>query len=708
LKTNFKKIFVPQHGQFACGLACLAMIVKYHGGEARQEEIRNISGTTLQGTTLLGLYQAAEKLNLMPEAYEAGLENLKQLSAPAILHVVKDKTLEHYIVCFGFENERFIIADPGESRIKKVTETELAKIWQSKVLLMLTPTRNFVKRNDEKREKFLWLKKIVEEDFPVLSLAFVLGVIISVLGLSTAIFSQKLIDDLLPSKNLEKICLGLALFFILLIARSGLDFLRSIFMLRQTRDMNNRLVNSFFSKILYLPKSFFDATKTGEIIARMNDSRRIQQTLSYLVGGVLIEILILLFSIIYLLFYSWKMALIAAACIPFFVLLVVLYNNKIVEGQRNVMVSYAATEGMLIDFVQGVNEIKTANRQPVFHQSVKVMYGLFQEFGYKLGMLGNQYGFISQLISTLTSVALMVLGIVWILNGQLKLGELMAIITIGGMIISSTASLSSVNIRLQEAGVAFDRFYEFMKAKPEFTPDENFQTIEKEACEAHLEIKNISFRFIGRKKLFEDVSMEVHTGEIICLLGEVGSGKSTIIQILQKHYAIEDGVILFNGKSLSDYSTPLWREYTGVVSQHTKIFSGTIGENICLGNFQEERKAVMDFCKKYGFNRFFNDFPQGLETLVGEDGINLSGGQQQLIGFARALYRSPLLLLLDEPTSAMDKNTEQFVIDLLEKIKPQTAIVLVTHRRQLAEVVNRVYELENQTVQSINRLVKSP
>lgn len=487
--------------------------------------------------------------------------------------------------------------------------------------------------------------------------------------------------------------LGLALFFLLLTARSGLDYLRNLFMLRQTKGMNNRLIDSFFSKILYLPKSFFDSTKTGEIIARMNDSRRIQQTLLYIVGGVLIEILVLLFAIGYLLLYSWKMALIASACIPFFIILVILYNKKIVEGQRNVMVSYAATEGLLINVIQGVNDIKIANKQNVFKQTVQVMYGIFQEFGYKLGLLGNQYGLITQIISTITSVSLIAFGINEILNSRLKLGELMAIITIGNMIISSTASLSSVNIRLQEAGVAFDRFYEFIKAKPEFEEVDKLSKIKEKPENVHLQINDLSFRFIGRKKLFDHISMEVKKGEIVTLFGEVGSGKSTLIQILQKHYFPESGKILFNNKHLSEYSIPQWREYIGVVSQQVKIFNGSVGENICLGNFAEERTAVIQFCEEYGFDIFFNRFPQGFDTLLGEDGVNISGGQQQLISLARALYRKPLLLLLDEPTSAMDTKTEKFVIDLLQQKASQYAVLMATHRTYFAEISSRVYFL---------------
>lgn len=294
------KIFTPQHGEFSCGLACLAMIVKYYGGFARQEDLRAISGTNLQGTTLLGLYQAAEKLNFKAEGCEAATEDLKTIESPVILHVIKENRIAHYIVCFGFENGKFTVADPAETRITQLTEDELSEIWQSKTLLLLNPTENFVKQTAEKREKFRWLLDVVRDDYPLLTVAFALGTITAALGLASAIFSQRLIDNLLPSRDFEKIITGIFLYLFILLAGSGLSYIRSIFMLRQTRNINNRLIDKFFRKIFFLPKTFFDATKTGEIIARMNDSRRIQQTLSYIVGDVLIQVIILLFSIIFL------------------------------------------------------------------------------------------------------------------------------------------------------------------------------------------------------------------------------------------------------------------------------------------------------------------------------------------------------------------------------------------------------------------------
>ena len=694
---EYKKVFVRQHGDFSCGLACLSTIIRYYGGDIKQEDLRSISGTTIQGTTLLGLYQAAEKVYLKPEGYSASIEDLKKLEHPTILHVIKNKNQQHFIVCFGCEKDKFIVADPAWG-VLAMSADELEAIWQSKTLLLLKPTDKFVKTESDKRNKLRWFQSMLKDDYPLLITAFVLGTLISILGLTTAVFSQKLIDDLLPSKDFERIGIGIALFFVLLLFRSGLEYLRNIFIARQGRDFNNRLVDKFFSKILFLTKSFFDSIKTGEIVARMNDSRRIQQTISYTVSSAMIDILILIISIIFLLVYSWKMALMALVCIPFYVLLVAGYNHRIVEKQREVMVTYALTESTFIDHIQGVDEIKNANKQPVFKSMINGIYGLFQNSSYNLGVLGAKYGMLAQMISTTITVGIILSGIYFVLNDELKLGELMAIISISGLIISSTANLSIVNIRLQEAGVAFNRYYECIKAEAEPDENEGKQMIDKTG-NVRLEINHLSFRFIGRKKLFDDVSLYVEKGEIAMLLGEVGSGKSTLVRILQRNYLSESGEILLNGQPISDLSLQTWRSHIGVVSQTVKVFNGTVGENICLGNLEAEKEVLVDFLREYGFEDFINNLPQGLYTLVGEDGINLSGGQQQLVALARALYRQPILLLLDEPTSSMDSKTETFVMDLIKRKAEQFATLLVTHRSHLAEYADRVYVFEGQSIQ---------
>ncbi len=688
---ELKKIFVRQHGEFSCGLACLAMVIRYFGGDIRQEGLRSTTGTSMQGTSMLGLHQASEKLGLNSKGYISSLKDLQTIEAPCILHVVVNR-MEHFVVYFGMRRGKFIIADPG-SELKALSENEVNEIWKSKALLQFKKTEKFIRKASEKKDRQQWLFGILKEDTAILSSAFILGVIIAILGLATAVFSQKLIDELIPSKNGMRLFSGISLFFLLLLGKAGIEYLRSSFLMRQARDFNIRMANAFLSKILYLPKSFFDSVKTGEIISRMSDSRRIQQTVGYIAGNVLIDILVLITSVVFLSLYSWKMSLIALSCIPFFICLVFIYNKKIVESQRSIMETQAITESFLIDTLQGVNEIKIANKQDIFRNSAAGLYQLLQEKAFGLGKLGIRYGWFSQLVSTTIMVSIIITGVSWVLDDQLKLGELMAIITVAGIIVSSSASLSVVNIRLQEAGVAFDRFYEFQKIQPEYTAEMLPTGPLRESIDS-LTVKELSFRFTGRKKLFENVSLEVQKGEIVSIEGEVGSGKSTLIQVLQRHYHAESGEITVNGRPFGEYSIPAWRNLIGVVNQQVKIFNGTVEENICLEGFGKERKQLIVFCKEYGFDSYFNNLPHGLDTLLGENGVNISGGQQQLIGIARALYRRPSLLLLDEPTASMDSQTEQFIISLLREKCADTVTLLVTHRNKLANICDRRYLLD--------------
>ena len=693
-KKNIQRSFVKQHGNYSCGLACLSMIVNYHGGHILQEDLRAISGTTIQGTTLLGLYQAAQKINLKADGCKGSIASLKDVGLPTILHVLKNKTQEHFVVCFGFEDGKFKIGDPSWG-IMDMDENELDAIWKSKALLMVEPNDTFIRKKNERQSKIRFFQKLLQEDYPLLIVAFILGLMVSVLGLSTAVFSQKLIDVLLPAKEFDKIVIGIGIFFLLLLFRGGLDYLRNIFIARQNRDFNIRLIDNFYSRILNLPKFFFDGTKTGEIVARMNDSRRIQQSITYVFGSTLIDVLILLISTVFLFFYSWQLALVASLCIPLFALLVLKYNSKIIGRQKEMMQAYALSESTFIDTIQGLDEIKKANKQSAFHKMINIIYGFFQEASFNLNILGAKYGFFTQIISVSVTIAVISLGVFFVLKGHILLGELMATITIASMIISSTANLSIVNIRLQEAAVAFNRYVEFLKIETEKNVVDDRKNGIETLENINLQIKDLNFRFIGRKLIFSNISLEVNKNEMIILTGDVGSGKSTLLQLIQQNYQPESGEILFNQQLIQEYPLSTWRQYAGSVDQAVKIFNGSLGENICMDNFFESRDSVIEFCREYGFNRFFDGFPQGLDTLLGEEGINISGGQQQLVALARVLYRNPSLLLLDEPTSSMDSHTEEFVMNHLEKRRNQYAIILVTHKTNLNKYADRIYCLVN-------------
>lgn len=689
--STLKRTFTQQQDQSDCGVASLLSLIQYYKGTNTLEKLRELSGTNTTGTTILGLYQCANKVGFTAEAFEADLPNLKTLNEPCILHVLMEGNLQHYIVCYGYNLylRVFIVGDPAKG-LKQVNETELEKIWQNKTLLKLQPNENFELKKHQNNLKWLWFKGLIKDDINVLTITMVLGVLATALNLATAIFSQKLIDKILPSGNQQKLIISLILLFFVLLIRAGLSFIRQHFLLLQSKDFNSRIVGSFFKALVHLPKSFFDTRKTGDMITRMNDTARIQKNIAYISGSVFIDIVILLTTSFFLINYSLTIALITFAFIPIVAWVILSYAKPIKKHQSAVMVASAVNESNYIDTINGIMVVKAHSQENLFTNKINKVYGNLQNQSFALGKLGNRFTITTDVISVVLSIVLITVASFMVLHKQLKVGEMMAIISLAGTLIPSVARLSQINLQLQEAKVAFDRMYDFASIKPEFE-ERGITPIDFRK----LEVKNVSFRFAGRKAILQDISFEVAKGEMIAILGESGCGKSTTMAILEKFYQAEQGEILVNTLPIENIYTPTWRNIVATVPQEIKLFNGTLIENIAIGNGQEEILAIVDFCNKNGFNKYFEAMPQGYFTLVGEEGINLSGGQKQLVALARALYRKPQVLLLDEATAAMDRKTEQFILQLLTQLKNEMGIILITHKMQTAKIADRIYVIEN-------------
>jgi len=679
---DYDKFFVRQHGQASCGIACLAMIVRYYGGNIPQEKLISKSGTSVTGTTLLGLYHAANAIGLKAEGFEAEIDDLKPLEHPAILHFTLPDGLEHYVVCFGYQNGIFLIGDPAKE-MQKMSEQEVSELWKSKKLLLVQCGEKFKTEDDTSKRKKAWIKELLTPDISILSVVAGLGLVVSVAGISLAIFSQQLIDKILPEQNHQKLWIGIIFLALLLLAKNLLSYIRTILVARQSRDFANRIVGSFYNQLLYLPKSFFDSLKTGEITARLNDAARIQRTINYIAGTLLIDILTVVVCTVLLFAYWWMAGITTLLGGLLFALVFWIYAKRIIDGQRNVMVSYAGAESNFFDTVQGAEVIKGNNKEEFFTRYTKEIYANFQTSAYDLALLGNKVGLNVQNIGTVAIIGVIAFSSLAVLNDQLSLGALVAIISLAGSVITSSASLSGAYITLQEAKVAYDRLYEFasLDGEPTGTTDSE-QIIEHIDT---LEVKDIRFRFPGRPLLLNNINFEAKKGQLTAILGEIGSGKSTLLSLISRFYEPESGTITVDGKNWKDFPLHDWRNAVGIMPQHIKLFNSTLLENICLTNDQETLERCLDFCTQLDIQKYFGNLPLGALTRVGEDGINLSGGQRQLVGLYRALFGNPKILLLDEPTNNMDKTATQFVWELLEREKHQRICILVTHNELLAE-----------------------
>lgn len=690
---HIEKTHTQQLDQSDCGVACLLSNLKLYGGLQSIEKLRELSGTTKQGTTLLGLYQVANQLGFTAEGCEADIQALIDHKQPVILHVVIEEQLQHYVVCYQYNQQKgFLIGDPGKG-IYYVSTPALDKIWVSKSCLTVVPNENFIKESAVKNDKKKWFLDLLEPDYKLLWISVLLGVFVAGLGMAMSLFSQKLIDDILPSHNINKLISGIVLLAILLLARVGISVLREFFLLQQSKDFNNRINNQFFSSLLHLPKPFFDTRKIGELVARLNDTQRVQRVIKMLASSLVIDVLVSLISLIFLFGYSWKIGLISVLTMPVYFYIIYRSNKAIIDSQKEVMQSYAINESNYINTIQGISTIKNDNKQAVFSKTNELVFGNFQEKMFHLGKINIRLSWQSGLASVFFLTGVLIYTSIQVFNNEIKLGELMAILGIVGSLLPSIANLALISIPINEAKIAFNRMFEFASIEKE--KEDGIQIDEIKS----VSLTNLSFRFAGRSELFSNVNIAIKKGKLTAIVGESGSGKSTIGQILQRFYNFENGTITINNQyQLSKIELKSYRKLIGVVPQEISIFNGNVTDNILLGS-NDSPANIIAFITEYGFDTYFNQLPQGLTTIVGEEGINLSGGQKQIIALARVLYKKPQLLILDEATSAMDRNTENFSMALLAKIKPNCAVFFISHRlNTLKKIADRIYVLENGTL----------
>ena len=688
-----ERSFVHQHDMTDCGAACLLSLVRYYGGDSSMLHLREISGTSNTGTTLLGLYQAAERMGFDAKGAEAnGIPDLIEHGNPCILAVIMDKVLQHFVICYGYESGKFIISDPARG-IVEMSDVELDAIWTRKCLL-LEPNTSFERKGSIKGRKRDWLRNLIRDDFGILGASVAIGLVISVLGMVMSVFSQKLVDEVLPSHNMTKLIVGIVLVLILMLANVAVSTLRGKLLITQSRDFNNRIIRFFFGKLLNLPKSFFDTRKTGDMVARLNDTRRIQAVISTLSGEVIINALVLIVSFAFLFIYSWKVALMALFCVPFYYWIISRNNDLVAARQRDVMSSYAMSESGFINTIEGMSDIKSFLRQTSFQRTNELLYSTFQNRVYSLGQTKLSIGFWAGIVGVVIQIGIVAICSIFVFDDALTTGELMAVIGISGVLFPAVTNLALVMIPINEARVAFDRMYELVDAEEEIKEKETENDSLLEArC---LEITNLAFRFVGRRRIFENVTLKFNKGTISCIVGESGCGKSTLCQVMERFYTPEEGEIFLDGIPAAEINLGLWRRLISIVPQDIFLYNGTVLENICFGCVPKDSNDVMEFCHRYGFDKFVAELPNGLATLVGEEGINLSGGQKQLIAFARALYKPSRILILDEMTAAMDRRTEKYICGVLDSLRKDHIIIFVTHRLETARLLgDNIVVMEN-------------
>lgn len=604
---------------------------------------------------------------------------------PCIAHVIIDDKLNHFVVIYKIKDDKIFIADPGKGKYW-LSKNEFLNIWKSKSVILLNPERNIVKQDTP--HWYNWVFSYLKKESSWIYQSLFLGTIYTILGLLTAIFIQLLLDKFIPQKDYIKIFYFSLFLLVILLIRSIAGYLRQRFLIILNKNVNVNINADFVEHLFNLPKKFFDTRKIGDITARMHDAIRIQNAVLQVVGVSIIDLFVIIGSFILMLYYSKTLSSLSLAIIPIYGIILFSSAKKLKNEQNEVMKGYALVESMYINSIKGIDELIGFNSGSFFANTNKFLFSNFQEKVKSLGFTQANLSLLAEIFSSIIIIGLLALGAVLVIDGKFLLGEMMAAYSLLANIIPAVNRFVNTNIVLQEASIATTRLMDMLLVE-----QEDKQGEEKFRLNDKLFIKDGAFSWNGRDYLFTKIDIEIKKGRITSLWGKSGTGKSTLVNLIQRKYNLHKGKLYVDDVEANNISRYVYRTRIGVVPQSIKIFDGTIAENILLGRKIKDYTLLQNLINELGLSSFYENFEYGFATIVGEDGRKLSGGEQQIISLTRALLNKPDILIIDEGLSGIDIEYEKLIFDILRSYAKTNAVLLITHNLNSIMKSDYVYVL---------------
>lgn len=683
-----------------CGPTCLKIIAKHYKKTISIQKLRSISETTREGSSLLGLSDASEKIGFRSIGVKLTLKALGNIPLPCILHWNKN----HYAVLYKIKNDTFYISDPAHSLLK-YTKKELLKHWignnateetEEGISLLLEPTAKFYDSDfdtDKTDFGFKFLSRYILK-YKQFLWQLVIGLIAaSLLQLIFPFLTQSIVDVGIKNQDIHFIYLILFAQIALFIGRTAIDVIRSWILLHLSTRINISLVSDFFIKLMNLPIAFFDTRMTGDILQRINDHKRIEQILTTSSLSVLFSMVNLIVFSLVLAYYNLLLfgIFLLGSFLYFLWIIIFLKKRRDLDYKRFSEVSQEQSK--VIELINGMQEIKLHNAEKQKRWSWEFVQARLFKVSIESLALEQYQSVGSSFINELKNILITVLSAKLVIDGDITLGIMLAISYIVGQLNSPIAQLINFIREVQDAKISLDRLSEIHNKE-----DEEQQDVEKITdipLDANIELSKVSFRYIGSDQLvLKDLDLEIPSNKITAIVGVSGSGKTTLMKLLLKFYDPNSGQIKIDNHNLQHVSQKAWRHQCGVVMQEGYIFSDTIANNIAVGVDYVDKKKLAHAVAVANINEFIESLPLSYNTKIGMEGVGVSTGQKQRLLIARAVYKNPNFLFFDEATSALDANNEKVIMEKLNTFFENKTVVVIAHRLSTVKNAHQIVVLD--------------
>lgn len=692
--------FVQQRDAMQCGIACLAMVCRYHGREISFEELSDICFATTEGVSMLGISRAAEILGFETGCFRASVDSLAEMELPAILHWNQN----HFVVLVSISKngKRFTVADPGKGMVK-YSRAEFEKHWLSSgngddrrgIVMKIQPGKDFHADKGGKSEKrsfgflFGYLKEYRRHILFVL-LALLAG---SALQLVMPFLTQAIVDRGIRDKDIGLIWLILLGELMIVFGRTAADFFRRFLLLHVSMKINIALVSDFFIKLLKLPMSFFDTKLMGDLLQRIGDHARVQNFLTGQLLNILFSLLtFIVFGVVLLSYNALIFGIFIAGSLCYGLWIAVfLRRRKVLDYE--LFEQEAKNQNKTYQFITAMQEIKLQDCELRRRREWEdVQAGLF---GIQLKSLRlqqtQQAG--SVFINEVKNIVITVIAATAVIKGDMTLGAMLAVQYIIGQLNSPVEQFMSFIYSLQDVKISLERINEVHEAKNEECGGMQAKSFNGER---EIALTNVSFKYDPHslKNTLSDISVDIPAGKVTAIVGASGSGKTTLIKLMLGYYPVASGAISIAGRNINDYNLKWWRRRCGVVMQEGVIFSESIARNIAVDDGEIDSDRLEKAARIACIHDFIKSLPLGYDTLIGRDGTGLSQGQKQRILIARAVYKNPDFIFLDEATNSLDTKNERAIVENLEEFYKGKTVVVVAHRLSTVRNADRIIVLD--------------
>ena len=677
--------YISQVDQRDCGVAALAMILKHYGSSYSLAYLRELAQTSREGTSALGLVEAGKQLGLETQAIRADLDLFKQenLSYPFIVHVVKEGELQHYYTVFGHTKGQLIIGDPDPS--KKVIKMPLEvfeKEWTG-VALFFVPGKTYIKFKEEVPGLLSFLPILFRRK-GLITVVVLLSFLVTLVNIIGSYYLQSIIDHLIPQEDyslLTIISLGLCIAYL---AQQVFTFFKDYLLHRLGNYLSISVILPYIKHVLSLPISFFSSRRTGEITSRFGDANTIIDALASTILSIFLDVTIVMTLAVALILQNRSLFLMTLTVVPLYVLIILAFYKLFEKENYQLMEANSQVNTAVIDDLRGIETLKSLRVEERRYQEIEVKFHDYlkkslSKAKWQLTQDGLKTG-----VQLVSNVFILWYGAQLVMEGQLSAGQLITYNMLLNYFTTPLINIINLQSKIQQAKVANNRLQEVYVVNKE----EKGQL--KDLSFKQLDLKGVSHRFSYQQETLHNIDLTINKGEKIALMGQSGSGKTTLAKILSGYYTKSSGHVSLDKGSISHAEL---RQLVTYVPQQTYVFTGTILENLLLGLEGEvDEQLILKVCEQADILADIQKMPLGFQTQVSEDG-GLSGGQKQRLAIARALLSKQPILIFDEATSGLDRETESRVMANLAKLK--RTMIFIAHRSSVHQYVSRVVTMAN-------------